>query len=78
MSKIGKTEELIKEKAGHFLSGKPIWFWWAGYIVLTAVLFAIFYLVLYVLSVQWWVVVLSVVIIGFVWGTIAFTNKKAV
>jgi hypothetical protein len=77
MSKIEQTGKVIADKADTFLSGKPIWFWWAGYILLTATLFAVFYLVFYVLTVQWWIVALLIVVIGFIWGTIAFTNRKS-
>lgn len=78
MSQFEKTGKIIAEKTDTFLSGKPIWIWWASYILLTGVLFAIFYLAFYILSVQWWVLLLLSVIIGAIWGTIAFTNKKVV
>jgi fatty acid desaturase len=76
MSQIEKTEKIIKEKAESFLSGKPVWYWWAGYILLTAVLFAVFYLALIILAGKWWIVAILVIAIGFIWGTIAYTNRK--
>ena len=78
MSQIENTGKIISDKAGSMLTGKPIWFWWAGYVLFTAILFGVFYLTFYILTVQWWAVILLVLVIGIIWGTVAFTNKKSV
>jgi hypothetical protein len=77
MSRIEKTEKIIKGRAESFLAGKPVWFWWGAYTLLTAILFAVFYLVLFIIAVKWWVVVIIVLIIGISWGTISYTNRKS-
>jgi hypothetical protein len=65
-----KTDNVVEKSIASFLSDKPIWVWWLSYIVLTGVLFGIFYLALYLLTINWWVGVLILLIIGIVWGSI--------
>jgi ABC-type multidrug transport system fused ATPase/permease subunit len=67
---IMKTDNVVEKSIASFLSDKPIWVWWLSYIVLTGVLFGIFYLALYLLTINWWVGVLILLIIGIVWGSI--------
>jgi hypothetical protein len=67
---IMKTDNVVEKSMASFLSDKPIWVWWLSYIVLTGVLFGIFYLALYLLTINWWVGVLILLIIGIVWGSI--------
>lgn len=76
MSKIDNSGEFIVKKAGNFLSYKPIWLWWLAYISVSAILMVIFYLAQYILTVKWWIGVILVPVIGLVWGTIAYANKK--
>ncbi len=65
-----KTDNVVEKSIASFLSDKPIWVWWLSYIVLTGVLFGIFYLALYLLTINWWVGVLILLIVGIVWGSI--------
>ena len=67
---IMKTDNVVEKSMASVLSDKPIWVWWLSYIVLTGVLFGIFYLALYLLTINWWVGVLILLIIGIVWGSI--------
>ena len=78
MSKIDETGKAVGKEVGSFLSDKPIWVWWIGYVLLTAVLFAIFYLAFYVLTLKWWIDALLIIVIGLIWATIAFFNKNPV
>lgn len=76
MSKIQETGKVIETQVTSFLSGKPIWMWWIGFIVLTGFFFAVFYLIFYVLTVKWWVAVIIILAIGFVWGTINYIGSN--
>jgi len=70
MNKENKTENILNKSINSVLADKPIWVWWLSYIVLTGVLFGIFYLVLYLLTINWWVGILILLITGIVWGSI--------
>jgi hypothetical protein len=70
MKKENKTENVLNKSINSFLADKPIWVWWLSYIVLTGVLFGIFYLVLYLLTINLWVGTLILLITGIVWGSI--------
>lgn len=77
MSKIEKTKEELEKQATGFLFGRPIWIWWISHIVLSGLLFGIFYLVWNILTDKWWGIALFILIIGIVWGTISYYNQKS-
>jgi hypothetical protein len=76
MSKIHDTEKALVKKVKTFFSGKPIWVWWIWYIALSAVLFGVLYLAIYILVMTWWVTLIIIILAGIVWGTVAFINKS--
>ncbi|MBN1798877.1 MAG: hypothetical protein JW822_09885 [Spirochaetales bacterium] len=76
MEKENKTENVFEKSMASFLIDKPIWVWWLSHIVLTGVLFGIFYLALYLLTINWWVGVLILLVTGIVWGSIKRFQTK--
>lgn len=76
MSEIENTKNVIETGVVSFLSEKPIWFWWLTFSFITGLLFGLFYFVVYVLTLKWWVVTILILLVGVIWGTIGFVNKK--
>jgi len=79
MNEVENTEIFIVYNVNRFLSGKPIWVWWAVYIMMAAIIsiiiFSAFYVLTYILKVRWWAgVVFITIAAGFVWGTIAYNQ----
>lgn len=75
--KILKAKKEIETRVGDFLADKPLWVWWVSYIVLTLVFFLIFFLISTIFTnVPWWGWALIILIIGFIWGSFQFSQKK--
>ncbi|GEM_PF-1177457 len=75
--KILKTKKELEQRVGNFLADKPLWVWWVSYVVLTLVFFLVFFLVITVFgSVPWWGWAIIILVIGFVWGSIKFSQQK--
>lgn len=55
-----------------FLLDKPMWVFWVIYTVIGALTFGVFYSLMYLLMLEWWGAVISVLAIGIFWGTIAY------
>jgi uncharacterized membrane protein len=66
----------VTRKIGAFLAEKPVWVWWIFYVVATGVLFGVFSLAFYLLTIQWWVAVLILFVAGIVWGSIKHMQMK--
>jgi Flp pilus assembly protein TadB len=77
MERAEKAEVYIIENENNIQQEKPIWLWWSGYILLAISLFAVFYLALYVLSMQVWMAISLTAVIGFIWATIAYIKRKS-
>ncbi len=75
MDKIEKTEKLIEKKVTGLMTGRPYWVWLVVYVVITALIFAAAYVVFKVLTVQWWVTVLIIILLGAVWSVVAYANR---
>ena len=76
MSKIDETGKAVGKEVGSFLSDKPIWAWWIVYVVLIGVLFGLFYTIFHLLTLQWWVTIIIIAVIGLIWGSVAYINRK--
>jgi uncharacterized membrane protein len=76
MEKNTAKENFIMKGIAEFLLDKPIWVWWLSYILATGALFGVFYLALYLLTIQAWVAVLILLITGIIWGTVAYSHKN--
>jgi len=76
MSDSKETENIIMKNVAAFLLDKPIWVWWIFHIVVTGALFGIFYLAFYLLSIQWLVGVLILLVTGIIWGSIKYFQIK--
>ena len=76
MEKSTTNENFIIKGIADFLRDKPIWVWWLSYILATGALFGVFYLALYLLTIQAWVAVLILLITGIIWGTVAYSHKN--
>jgi uncharacterized membrane protein len=70
------TKNAVTKKVGAFLLDKPVWAWWIFYIAVTGVLFGIFSLAFYLLTIQWWVGVLILLVTGLVWGSVTYFQMK--
>lgn len=74
MEKITKIERDIAQRAKALMSGKPIWLYWVVYTIAVAVCFGVTYLLLFLLSLNWWIVALIVVIAGMGLGTYSYMH----
>ncbi|HAH61007.1 MAG TPA: hypothetical protein DCL73_02770 [Treponema sp.] len=72
VKEVGKS---VKKNLASFLSQKPIWAFWLVYCVLTAIMFGIFYTMMYLVVLQWWIPVVVIIAIGMIWGTVNYTNS---
>ncbi len=73
---INEVSKTAKSSFGSFLSNKPLWAFWIAYTLLCAMLFGIFYGVIYLMAQLWWVPVIAIIVIGMIWGTLAYTPEK--
>ena len=73
VEEIGKTAET---KVKSYLVDKPIWVFWIIFTALTGVLFGISYIVIYLLSMRWWIMALVIIVFGMAAGTIAYFGKE--
>ncbi len=69
INEAGKTAQ---KGFSSFLSNKPIWAFWIAYIILSGVLFGIFYTAMYLMSQLWWIPIIVIIAIGIIWGTLAY------
>jgi len=76
MSNGKETGNALQKQVAAFLLDKPIWVWSLFYIIVTGALFAIFYLAMYLLTIQWWVGVLILLATGTIWGAIKYFRIK--
>lgn len=76
MSSGDEANNTFTKKASAFLSNKPVWVWWVFYLAVTGVLFGIFSLAFYLLTVRWWVGVLILIATGTIWGSIKYSRMK--
>jgi hypothetical protein len=70
---VGKS---VKKNLSSQLSGKPVWLYWIVYCVLTAIFFGIFYVAMSLVSQQWWIPLVVIVLIGTGWGTLIYTDRN--
>lgn len=73
---INAISNSLREELMSYLSNKPIWAFWITYSALTGVLFGIFYTALYLLGLQWWVTALVIIVIGMIWGSSVYSQRK--
>lgn len=76
MSKIDETGKAVGKEVGSFLSDKPVWVWLIVYVVLTGIIFGLFYTIFHLLTLQWWVTTILILVVGLIWGTFAYYNRK--
>jgi hypothetical protein len=86
MSNKKDTDNIVLASISAFLLDKQIWVWWLFYLAVTAVIFGISSLALYLLGIQPWIGVLVLVAAGLAWGSVNYfrirgkvgaINKKA-
>jgi hypothetical protein len=76
MPDIKKTGRDIENKVTSFLAGKPQWVWLVATVLITAVIFLICYVVFVMLTAKWWVSVILIVVIGVIWGAVAYSAQN--
>lgn len=76
MEKIDGTIKSVKGRLARFMADKPMWAFWTLYTVLSGVAFLAMYGAVSVLAQRWWVAAITIVVIGFVWGTSKFANAR--
>ena len=76
MSSIEEKGKEVGKRVSSFLTGKPLWLWWIVYTVICALIFGVFYLVIFVLTVKWWITLILIVAAGIIWGSVAYDIKK--
>jgi len=72
---VDEVKKSAQKQFTSFLSGKPMWAYWIAYSVLSAVLFGIFYTVMYLMAWQWWIPVIIIIAVGIIWGTVAYPRN---
>ncbi|MDA3852391.1 MAG: hypothetical protein PF447_14150 [Spirochaetaceae bacterium] len=75
---INEVSKTAQRSFKSFLSDKPMWVFWIAYTLLCGILFGIFFTTLYFMAQLWWVPVIVVVVIGMLWGTLAYPNEPKV
>jgi len=75
MADIKKTGKEIESKVTSFLAGKPLWIYLVFYVLVTGVLFLLFWLISKLFLGQWLVTVILIVVIGIVWGAITYSAQ---
>ncbi|MBU0955056.1 MAG: hypothetical protein KKI09_06475 [Spirochaetes bacterium] len=72
VNEVGKS---VQKKFTSFLSDKPMWVFWITYSILSGILFGIFYAAMYLMAQLWWVPVIVIIVIGMIWGTLAYPKE---
>jgi len=75
MNEIPGIYKSLGVKLMSFLSEKPIWVFWIVFIVLSGLLFGIFYTVMYLMAFRWWIAAVTIIAIGIIWGSITYKRK---
>lgn len=76
MKTVKDNHNFIAEKAAAFLKEKPMWVWWIFYVILTGLLFSLFYFVFYLLGIQRVIGVLILIATGIIWGSVKYMRRK--
>jgi hypothetical protein len=71
---VKEVGESVQKNLMSFLLQKPIWIFWIVYSVLSGILFGIFYTTIYLVAQRWWIPVVVIIVIGMIWGTVAYTS----
>jgi fatty acid desaturase len=76
MATVEHVSKEAEKKVRSFLQDKPVWVYWILFTVLIGVLFGISYILIYLLSLRWWVMALVIVVAGMAAGTFAYLGKE--
>ncbi|MDA3900241.1 MAG: hypothetical protein PF637_06950 [Spirochaetes bacterium] len=76
--KINEVSKTTQKKVTSLLSDKPIWAFWLTYIVLSGILFGIFYTTMYFMVWKWWMLAMEILTIGLIWGTLKYKEGNNV
>jgi hypothetical protein len=69
---ITETVKNFQTKLVSFLSEKPMWAYWIAFTILTGVSFGLIYILMALLTLKWWIPIITILAAGMIWGTVTF------
>ncbi len=74
MKNLNENDSSPKSRWNAFMSEKPLWTFLLIYTALAGIGFGLMLLVIFLLTLKWWVAAIAVVSMGLTWGTL--THRK--